>query len=108
MFPVWALSFLAALYLFRGMLEFPSIGWQPQTILTVVIGLGLLPALAALAAATSSWRRPIILGLCVLGLIVNAVLAIALWEGLTLIASVTLLIIVLYASVVWVEFPGRE
>jgi hypothetical protein len=107
-FPAWALSLLAALYLFRGMLEFPSTGWQPQTILTVVVGLGLLPALAALAAATSSWRRPIIVGLCVLGLIINALLAIALWKGLTPIASITLLIIILYASVAWVEFLERD
>src|SRR6266481_3309443 len=62
LFQVWALSLLAALYLFRGMLEFPSTGWQPQTILTVVVGLGLLPTLAALAATTFSLRRGTITG----------------------------------------------
>jgi hypothetical protein len=103
-FQVWALSLLAALYLLRGMLEFPSTGWQPQTVLTVVVGLGLLPALAALAVTTPSWRRPTITGLCLLGLVINAVLLIVLWNGLTLIASLTLLIVVLYASVAWVEF----
>jgi hypothetical protein len=103
LFQVWALSLLAALYLFRGMLEFPSTGWQPQTILTVVVGLGLLPALAAIAATTFSWRRPTIIGLCALGSVINVSLLVALWNGLTLIASLTLLIVVLYASVTWVE-----
>jgi hypothetical protein len=102
-FQVWALSLLAALYLFRGMLEFPSTGWQPQTILTVIIGLGLLPALAALASASPTWRRPTIAGLCVLGLVINASLVVALWNGLTLIALLSLLIVVIYASVAWIE-----
>jgi hypothetical protein len=92
LFQVWALSLLAALYLFRGMLEFPSTGWQPQTILTVVVGLGLLPALAELAAAPFSWRRPAIIGLCALGLVINASLLVALWNGPTPIAALTLLI----------------
>ncbi|MDB6082833.1 MAG: hypothetical protein JWN43_714 [Gammaproteobacteria bacterium] len=103
LFQVWAISLLAALYLFRGMLEFPSTGWQPQTILTVVVGLGLLPALAALAATSFSWRRSTITGLCALGSVINASLLVALWGGRTLIASLTLLIVVLYASVIWVE-----
>jgi hypothetical protein len=85
------------------MLEFPSTGWQPQTILTVVVGLGLLPALAALAATTFSWRRSTITGLCALGSVINASLLVALWNGPTLIASLTLLIVILYASVTWVE-----
>ena len=103
LFQVWALSLLAALYLFRGMLEFPSTGWQPQTILTVVVGLGLLPTLAALAATTFSWRRSTITGLCALGSVVNASLLVALWNGLTPIASLTMLIVVFYASVAWIE-----
>jgi hypothetical protein len=102
-FQVWALSFLAALYLFRGMLEFPSTGWRPETILTVAIGLGLLPVLAAVAAATPPWRRLTIAGLCGLGSVVNAALLIVLWHGFTLVASVTLLIVLLYVSVAWVE-----
>jgi hypothetical protein len=103
-FQVWAISFLAALYLLRGMLEFPSIGWQPQTVLTVLVGLGVLPFLAALASTTPTWRRPVIIGLCLLGFVVNMVLIIVLWNGLTVIATLTLLIAVLYASVAWVEF----
>jgi len=103
-FRVWALSLLAALYLLRGMLELPSTGWQPQTVLTVLVGLGLLPALAALAATTLSWRRPTITGLCLLGLAINAALVVALWKGVTLIASLTFLIMALYASVAWAEF----
>ena len=103
-FQVWALSLLAALYLLRGLLEFPSTGWQPQTILTVVVGLGVLPALAALAVATPPWRRPVLAGLCVLGCLINAVLLVVLWNGLTPIALLTLLIVVLYAAVAWVEF----
>ena len=103
-FRVWALSLLAALYLLRGLLEFPSIGWLPQTILTVVVGLGVLPALAALAVATPPWRRPILAGLCVLGCLINMVLFAVLWNGLTPIALLTLLIVVLYAAVAWVEF----
>ena len=82
----------------------PSTGWQSQTVLTVVVGLGLLPVLAALAVTTPSWRRTTITGLCLLGVVINAVLVIVLWNGLTLIASLTLLIVVLYASVAWVEF----
>lgn len=101
---MWAISLLAALYLLRGMLEFPSTGWQPQTVLTVLVGLGVLPFLAALASTTLTWRRPVIIGLCLLGLVINAVLAKALWNGLTVIASLTLLIAVLYASVAWIEF----
>jgi hypothetical protein len=103
LFQVWALSLLAALYLFRGMLEFPSTGWRPQTILTVVVGLVLLPTLATLAATTFSWRRSTITALCALGSVINASLLVALWNGLTLIASLTLLIVALYASVTWVE-----
>jgi hypothetical protein len=103
-FQVWALSFLAALYLLRGMLEFPSIGWQPQTILTVLIGLGVLPFLAALSSAAPTWRRPAIIGLCLLGFVVNVVLLLVLWNGLTMVAALTLLIAVLYAFVVWLEF----
>ena len=103
-FQVWALSFLAALYLLRGMLEFPSIGWQPQTILTVLIGLGVLPFLAALASAEPTWRRPAIIGLCLLGFVVNVVLLLVLWNGLTVVAALTLLIAVLYACVAWIEF----
>jgi hypothetical protein len=103
-FEVWALSLMAALYLFRGMLEFPSTGWQFQTVLTVLIGLGLLPSLAALGSTTLAWRRPAITGLCLLGAVINAVLVIVLWNGLTEIASLTLLIVVLYAAVAWVEF----
>lgn len=107
MFQVWALASLAALYLFRGMLEFPATGWRPQTVLTVVVGLGLLPALAALSAATPSWRRPTIIGLCSLGLLVNAVLLVVLWQGLSAVAALTVLIAVLYASVAWTEFRRR-
>lgn len=103
-FQVWAIALLAALYLLRGMLEFPSTGWQPQTVLTVLVGLGVLPFLAALASTTPTWRRPVIIGLCLLGLVINAVFVIVLWSGLTVIASLTLLIVVLYASVGWVEF----
>lgn len=103
-FQVWGLSLLAALYLLRGMLEFPSTGWQPQTVLTVLVGLGLLPALAALAAAAPSWRRPVITALCVLGVTINAVLLVALWHGFTPVAAITLLIVVLYGAVAWVAF----
>ncbi|HEY2659601.1 MAG TPA: hypothetical protein VGI79_07750 [Caulobacteraceae bacterium] len=104
MFQVWALALLAALYLLRGMLEFPSTGWRPQTLLTVAIGLGLLPALTALAAATPSWRRLTLIGLCGLGLIINGAWFAELWQGLTPVATLTLLIVVLYACVAWVEF----
>jgi hypothetical protein len=95
---IWALSLLSGLYLFRGMLEFPFTGWQPQTILTVVIGLGLLPALAGLATTNVLWRRPAIAGLCVLGFTINGVLLVLLWKGLTPIAALTLLIMLLYAA----------
>jgi hypothetical protein len=103
-FQVWALSLLAALYLFRGILEFPSTGWRPQTILTSAVGLGLLPVIAALAAAPFSWRQWVITVLCVLGLVINAALVVVLWNGFTQIVSLTLLIVVLYTSVAWVNF----
>jgi hypothetical protein len=103
-FQVWALSLLAGLYLLRGMLEFPSTGWQPQTVLTVLVGLGLLPALAALLATTLSWRRPTVTGLCLLGLAINAALVVVLRKGVTLIPSLTFPIMALYASVAWAEF----
>jgi asparagine N-glycosylation enzyme membrane subunit Stt3 len=105
-FQVWALTFLAALYLLRGLLEFPAIGWAPQTVLTVVIGLGVLPALAALAATSPPWRRAVLVGLCLAGSVINAALLVVLWNGLTWIAALTLLIVVLYGAVAGVE--GRR
>lgn len=70
-------------------------------------GLGLLPVLAALATATPPWRRPTIAGLCGLGSVVNVVLLIVLWHGFTLVALVTLLIVLLYVSVAWLEIHRR-
>jgi hypothetical protein len=102
-FQVWALALLAALYLFRGLLEFPSTGWRPQTLLTVAVGLGVLPALATLATASPAWRRPVLAGLCLLGAAINAGLLVALRTGLTPVALLTLLIVGLYAAVACIE-----
>jgi hypothetical protein len=100
---VWALALLAALYLFRGLLEYPSTGWGPTTLLTVGIGLGVLPALAAVAASSPPWRRPLLAGFCLLGAVINAGLLLALWAGFTPVAGLTLLIVGLYAAVTGIE-----
>lgn len=97
---VYLLSLTGALYLLRGMLEFPAIGWRFEVRLTVAIGVGLLPALAALAAADTNWGRWIIVALSALGCLVNVVLLIRLWQGLTVVATLTMVIAVLYLAAV--------
>lgn len=98
-FQTWVLSLTAALYLFRGMLEFPVTGWQPQVLLTVVIGVGVLPVLAAVASSTTTRRgRAVIAGFSLLGMIVNAVLLVLLWDGFTPVSLITLAIILAYAA----------
>lgn len=97
---VYLLSLTAALYLLRGMLEFPATGWRFEVRLTVAIGVGLLPALAGVAAAGTGWGQWLIAGLGVLGCLVNVTLLIRLWDGFTAVAAVTIAIALLYLAIV--------
>lgn len=99
---VYLLSLTAALYLLRGMLEFPATGWRFEVRLTVAIGVGLLPALAGVAAADIVWGRWLIVALSTLGFLVNVALLIRLWRGFTAIAAVTIVIVLLYFAIVTV------
>jgi hypothetical protein len=96
----YLLALLAALYLFRGMLEFPVIGWRPELRLSVGIGLGLLPVLAALSASHTVWGQWAIGILSVIGIVVNSALLVRLWSGLTNVAATTIVICVGYMVVV--------
>lgn len=94
----YILALLAGLYLFRGMLEFPSTGWRTEVKLTVAIGLGLLPVLAGLSASQALWGQWVIGILSALGFAVNGVLLVRLWSGLTSAAATTIVICVGYAA----------
>lgn len=95
---VYLLSLTAALYLLRGMLEFPETGWRFEVRLTVAIGVGLLPALAAVAATDTNWGRWSIVALSALGCLINVALVIRLWRGFTAVATLTMAIAVLYLA----------
>ncbi|AXJ96122.1 MULTISPECIES: hypothetical protein [unclassified Sphingomonas] len=99
-FQVYLLSLTATLYLLRGMLELPDGGWRFEVALTAGVGVGVLPVLAALAAVDVTWGRWLVVALSALGAIVNAVLLVRLWQGFSMVAYITMLIIVLYAAVV--------
>ena len=88
-----------ALYLLRGLVEFPVTGWSPELLLTVGIGTIVLPGLTASAASSNPWRRTVLLIATALGAAVNAGLMLSLWQGLTPIAGITMIIVGMYAGV---------
>lgn len=99
---VYLLSLTGALYLLRGMIEFPQTGWRPEVKLTVGVGVVLLPLLAALAASAVPWGRWIIIAMGAAGALVNGVLLVRLWRGVTAVSLLTILIVLIYAAVVLV------
>jgi hypothetical protein len=97
---VYLLALTAALYVLRGMLELPAVGWRTEVKATAAIGVIVLPALAGLAASPMSFGPLVIASLSVVGFAINAVLLVRLWQGLTPVAVLTMLIITAYASIV--------
>lgn len=96
----YLLALTAALYLLRGMIEFPAVGWGAEVKATVAVGVGVLPALAGLASASVPWGEWTIAALSTVGLAINAILLVRLWKGLTPVAVLTMLIIAAYAGII--------
>jgi hypothetical protein len=97
------LALLGALYLLRGMLEFPTTGWRREVVLTVVVGVGVLPLLAGIAASGITWRETLIGGLSLIGLAVNGFLLVRLWSGLSAPAFLTMIICAGYLAIVGIS-----
>lgn len=95
---VYLISLTSAFYLLRGLIEFPEIGWKNELLLTVAIGLVVLPLLASLASSQVRWRNAALFGLSLLGLAVNMSLLVVLWSGFSAVAIITVAISLLYAA----------
>jgi len=96
---VYLLALLAALYLLRGMMEIGDTGWKGEALLTVGVGVGVLPALAAVAVLGSDTGRWIICAAAGGGALVNGGLMVRLWKGFTPVANITLVIVAVYGVV---------
>lgn len=103
---VYLLALLSALYLLRGMMEIGATGWRGAAALTVVIGVGVLPALAAIATLDREAWRWLVAAAAALGLLVNVGLMIKLWTGFTPVARITMAISLIYVAVLILQFTG--
>lgn len=106
-FTVYLLALLSALYLLRGMMEIGATGWRGAAVLTVAVGVGILPALAAAATFDGVVWRWIVAVAAALGVLVNAGLMIKLWTGFTRVACLTSAISLIYAAILLLQLIGR-
>lgn len=102
---VYLFALLSALYLLRGMVEIRDTGWRGAAALTVAVGVGVLPALAALAVFDGDISRWILTIAAAVGVMANGLLMVRLWTGFTAVARLTIAIISLYGLVVLLQLP---
>ncbi|GEM_PF-1567663 len=105
---VYLLSLIAALYLFRAMLEFGQLGWGVPVILNVVVGVVILPVVAAIASMQTSWGSLLVIAVCVVAFLVNGAFLVRLWQGPSPAALTTIAIMLAYLLLFGVALSARS